>query len=177
MVEAMVTEQTTRDELKVLLTPNRSATWQFNCLVLKLFGTVVFVIAIAWSLMGVWMILPFAGLEFGCLVYFVYRTSQNCYRFEVLCVNSEAIRLEKGLNSMSSPLTFDRLGSEFIIKQPTHIFSPASISLAHRGKKTSIGRFLNKPDVDQLTEIIKKTGIKYSIHGKAPIKDINPFNL
>ena len=173
----MVTAKSENGVLQVLLTPNRSATWQFNCLVLKLFGTVVFIIAIAWSLMGVWMILPFAGLEFGCLVYFVYRTSQNCYRFELLCVQPDQIRLEKGRSSKSLPLVFDRLGAEFIIKRPTHVFSPASISLVHRGKKTAIGRFLNKPDVDQLTDIIKKTGIKYSVMGAPPIEEANPFNL
>lgn len=173
----MVIANNNNDSLQIVLTPNRSATWQFNCTVLKLFGIVVFGIAIGWSLMGVWIVLPFAGIEFALLVYFVYRTSHDCYRKEVLHLEDNRIRFERGRRFPTAQIEFDRNACEFIKQNPNHVWSAAAIKLRCRGKYTRIGRFLNRDDVDQLWRMLSSSGVKYREEGKVSIKDTNIFGL
>lgn len=172
----MVTTSGDRDSLQIVLTPNRSATWRFNCLVLKLFGFVIFAIAIVWSLMGVWVILPFAGIEFALLVYFVYRTSSDCYRKEVLHLSPGIIRLERGRKAPTTAHSFDRASCEFIKTYPSHFWSAASINLKSRGKLIRVGRFLNKQDIEELWALLSRSGIPYREKGQAPV-DTDPFKL
>ena len=172
----MVIANNNYSDLQIVLTPNRSASWEFNCLVLKVFGLLIFGIAIGWSLMGVWVILPFAGIEFALLVYFVYRTSADCYRKEVLHLSSGTISLERGRKSPVVQYSFDRASCEFIKTHPSHFWSAASINLKSRGRLVRVGRFLNKQDTDTLWQLISRSGIPVQVKGKAPV-DTDPFKF
>ena len=173
----MVVANNNNERLQIVLTPNRSASWRFNCTVLKFFGLVIFGIAIGWSLAGVWIILPFAGLEFAMLVYFVYRTSQECYRKEVLHLSDSSVRLEQGLKVPQVEQEFERAACEFIKQVPSHFWSAAVIKLRCRGRVTRIGRFLNSSDIDNLWNQLVTTGIPHRVVGKTQVKDSNPFGL
>lgn len=172
----MVVANKTDQAFQIILTPNRSASWRFNCFVLKLFGIVIFGIAIAWSLMGVWMILPFAGIEFALLVFFVYRTSSDCYRKEVLHLSPSTIRLERGRKAPVTLHNFDRASCEFIKTHPSHFWSAASINLKSRGKLVRVGRFLNKEDAEKLWALLTRSGVPHHVKGTAPVES-DPFNL
>jgi len=173
----MVTTYFDNDNLHIILTPNRSASWQQNCQILMVLGIVVMIIASFWSYMGVWMILPFAGLELGCLSYFVYRTSKRSYQKEIVYLQDDIIRIERGQIAPVIQLSYPKEDCEFIIKKPKHYWSPAALSLSHHDEKIPLGSFLNKHDMDQLTDIIKDTGLKYRIRGRTVVEEQDPFNL
>lgn len=173
----MVVANNNNETLQLVLTPNRSASWRFNCTVLKFFGLVIFGIAIGWSLAGVWIILPFAGLEFALLVYFVYRTSESCYRKEVLHLSESSIRLERGRRHPLNQQEFDRAACEFIKRAPSHFWSAAAINLRCRGRTTRIGRFLNPKDVEHLWSQLIASGVRHRVEGHTAVKEINPFGL
>lgn len=172
----MVVANNNYTDLQIVLTPNRSASWRFNCFVLKIFGFLIFAIAIGWSLMGVWMILPFAGIEFALLVYFVYRTSSDCYLKEVLHLSPTTIRVERGRKSPVTLHSFDRASCEFIKTHPSHSWSSAVINLKSRGSLVRVGRFLNKQDVDKLWQLLSRSGIPHKVKGVEPA-ETDPFGI
>ncbi len=173
----MVVTDNNNETLQIVLTPNRSASWRFNCFVLKVFGFVVFGIAIFWAFMGAWVVLPFAGLEFALLVYFIYRTSHDSYRKEVLHIEPNRIRLERGRNYPSSRFEFERSACEFIKKNPRHVWTAASIKIRCRGEHTPVGRFLNRDDIEKLWGILTSTGLKHREEGRVEVRETNPFGL
>ncbi len=173
----MITTHFDNDTLQIVLTPNRSASWKQNCQLLLALGAVVLLIASVWSYMGVWMILPFAGLELGFLSYFVYRTSQRSYLKEVVYLLQDTIKIERGQTAPITQLSYPKDLCEFVIQKPKHYWSPAELNLVHRNENVVLGRFLSKKDMDELTEIIKDTGLKYRIRGRTLVEKQDPFNL
>lgn len=173
----MVVANNNYTDLQIVLTPNRSASWRFNCALLKCFGLVIFGIAIGWSLMGVWIILPFAGLEFALLVFFVYRTSKDCHRKEVLHLDEASVCLERGEKFPTSCLQYDRSACEFIKQNPQHPWTAATISLRCRDQKVRIGRFLNRQDINTLWDTLRRSGFRVREEGRVQIKDTNPLGL
>ena len=173
----MVAVSSRKGSLQIVLTPNRSASWRFNCTPLKLFGVVIFAIAIGWSLMGVWIILPFAGIEFALLVYFVYRTSQACYRKEVLYLDTDQISVERGRRSPVSKSDYSRLSCVFVKQNSNHFWTAAAVNLCSGGRSERIGRFLNREDIEKLWSLIASSGVKHREQGTVRIKAADPFGL
>jgi Integral membrane protein len=81
----------------LVLTPNRSLSWQGNLILWCAFTVLVLVIATGMALAGAWVVLPFAGLELLGLLAGLYYTSRQCHQQEVLHITPETVRLEKGL--------------------------------------------------------------------------------
>lgn len=163
--------------LQIILTPNRSATWQHNLNIIGLLSVVVFVISMFWAYMGVWIILPFAGAELAAVAYFIYRTSHNVHQQEVITLDAGHVRVERGRHAPHFNIAFTKEQCEFIITRPRHYLSAASIVLEHLEDKLQLGEFLNRHDTDELIELIKSSDITYRMRGKTIIKEIFPFDL
>ena len=65
------------------LQPNRSANWQQNKIIIMVMAAFVMSIAIAWSAVGVWIVLPFAGFEVGLLAFLMHRVSYSTYQKQI----------------------------------------------------------------------------------------------
>ncbi len=79
-----------------VLRPNRSMSWR---------GTLVFFfsllllsgcIAVGLTVLGFWLVLPFAGLEMLALGSGLYVVACRCYECEVISISDDSIRIEKG---------------------------------------------------------------------------------
>ena len=71
----------------ILLTPNRSITWVQAKWIIAFMIAVVMIIAIAWTFVGAWMILPFAGLEAGLFAYLMYKVTRFTYLKQIVNVS------------------------------------------------------------------------------------------
>jgi uncharacterized membrane protein len=173
----MVRSELQSNGLQIILTPNRSATWQHNLHIIGLLSVVVFVISMFWAYMGVWIILPFAGAELAAVAYFIYRTSQNVHQQEVISMDANHVRIERGRHTPHFNIALAKEHCEFIITRPRHYLSAATIALEHCEDKLQLGAFLNRHDTDKLIDLIKSTGITYRVRGKTIINEIFPFDL
>ena len=165
------------DCYQVTLIPNRSATWAQNRIILMGIAILVFIIAVGWSVVGAWVILPFAGLEVGLLAYFVHKTSSKSYRQEVLILEGDEVRLEKGSRTPEWQTSCGRHDCEVVITHPRHSLSPAAISIRHGDDSIALGRFLNKDDTDQLIDVIRDMGLRYRFRGQTAVHAIEGFDL
>ena len=80
----------------IILSPNLSARWQTTKYFLYIVSAFALTIAISFAAIGLWMILPFAGLEILALLIVMYRVSRKCYRKEVIRLSKEAVTVETG---------------------------------------------------------------------------------
>ena len=77
------------DGFRLVLTPNRSLSWHGNVRIWAALFVLSALIATGFTLMGAWVIIPFAGLELIALACGIYLTSRECQRQEVLSIDDE----------------------------------------------------------------------------------------
>lgn len=136
---------------QIVVCPNSSGQWQTTKLFLWLVSILALLIATAFALLGLWLILPFAGLEILALVSLIYWVAHQCRRQQVIHVDDNRIRVETGHHSPSftweSELFFTRL---FIDKPPYRDGQPLKLFLRSQQQQLEIGEFLNEQDKKKL---------------------------
>lgn len=147
------------DGRRYLLTPNRSMTWQGNMRIWLGLFVLSAIIVTGFSLLGAWMILPFAGLELTALAAGFYYTSRQCQKQEVLVLGSDNIRLEKGMKRKEAEWQLPRQYTRVWQDEQRHPFTPCKLHLQFRDEEISLGGFLNMDDTDALLAILQGYGI------------------
>lgn len=143
----------------LVLTPNRSLSWQGNLILWCLVVVVVLVVATGMALAGAWVVLPFAGLELLGLLAGLYYTSRQCHRQEVLHITSETVRLEKGLYEKQHEWEMPRQWVRLYLTMPVRGWKPPRLQLVHRETEVTLASFLNQEDTRELVDFLESRGI------------------
>lgn len=155
MVEHLECDQGVR----LLLTPNRSLSWQGNVRIWLALFVVSLVISMGMAIAGAWVIVPFAGLELMALAAGIYVTSRNCQVREVLMIGPGGITLEKGRTKKHSEWHFPGQYTRVRVRLPRHPFAPSKLFLTHREQSIPLGPFLNVEDTQILLRILEGKGV------------------
>ncbi|MEJ2141049.1 MAG: DUF2244 domain-containing protein [Gammaproteobacteria bacterium] len=135
----------------IVVCPNMSGQWQTTKLFLGIVSCLALLIAIAFALLGLWMILPFAGLEIIALVSLMYWVAHQCRRKQVIHFEDNRIRVENGYHlpksTWESELFFTRL---LIDKPPYRGGQPLKVFLRSKQQQLELGEFLNEQDKKKL---------------------------
>lgn len=153
---------------RLLLTPNRSLSWRGNLRFLAALTLLSAIIATGWALVGAWVILPFAGIELIAVAAGIYTTSRDCQRKEVLTMEGNTIRLEKGRQRRNAQWTMPRHQTHLELDEAPHPFAPARLYLHHRNEHISVGGFLNVEDTEALLNTLKGLGFTIDRHRPGP---------
>lgn len=156
MVEQLPSDN---DDRRYLLTPNRSMSWRGNMRIWLGLFVLSAIIVTGFSLIGAWVILPFAGLELAALAGGFYYTSRQCQKQEVLVLSPSAIRLEKGIKRKEAEWEMPRQYTRVLRDEPRHPFTPSKLHLQFRDEIITLGSFLNLEDTDALLAILQGYGI------------------
>lgn len=139
----------------IVLRPNQSWTWKANTYFVATLMTISLVIAIAFTVQGFWMILPFTVLEMsiltGCLYYCVRRTHTT----EVLRLSQEELIFERGIREPTQRFAFERYFARFMVEPARHPWYRKKIELKCRDKALEVGHFLNDEEKDQLVRELR----------------------
>ncbi len=155
----MVTQNSSSgsEEIRFLLLPNRSMSWRGNLIFI---GGIFFIsatIAVAFAMVGLWMILPFAGLEVGALAFGLYLTSLDRHCAEEVTIGEDKVLVKKGQmrgwDAAQPELEFQRFWVRVSLKKSGHDWYPSRLLLNSHGKTVEIGRFL---DEDERKEFASK---------------------
>ena len=156
----MVEQLSSDDEgTRYLLTPNRSMSWQGNVRIWLALLLLSALIVTGFSLIGAWVILPFAGLELAALAAGFYYTCRQCQEQEVLILGPDFIRLEKGMKRKEAEWEMSRQYSRVWQDEARHPFTPPKLHLQFRNEEVSLGSFLNIEDTQALIVILQRYGI------------------
>ena len=135
----------------IVVCPNMSGHWQTTKLFLWIISCLALFIATAFALLGLWVILPFAGLEVMALVSLMYWVAHRCRRKQVITLNNNRILVETGYtspeSSWESELFFTRL---YIDKPPYRDGKPMKVFLRGKQQQFEVGEFLNEEDKNKL---------------------------
>ncbi|BFT29816.1 hypothetical protein D210916BOD24_09920 [Alteromonas sp. D210916BOD_24] len=152
----MIELSTLESDTTLYLTPNRSASWQQTKYLMLGFAIVVFTIAVAWSVVGAWVILPFAGVEVIALAITMYFVSRSTYQWEQVTLTPYTVVIT---NSRGTNLRIARPDTYLFFiedtsnrKMPRLIFKSSNVN-------AEVGAFLNNSDKCLLLKHLDEAGI------------------
>ena len=152
----MVEVSTFEQQVQLHLSPNRSATWQQTKYLIAAFAFFISSIAIAWTIVGAWVILPFEGLEVGLLAVIMYMVSKATYRWETILVSVDNIHVSC---SNGATLCFPRLDTSLFYQKDLSLKSISRLILQTPLQQFELGTFLNSEDKEQVRDSLDQAGI------------------
>lgn len=155
----MVKTHTSPTTATITLSPNRSMDWSEVKRYLVFISIPALIIAIGWFIAGVWVILPFAGLELGLLTYFMYAVCYQNYRVQKITIERDKIILEAGIYQAKYVQTFSRPDCYLSVTKPANTMEKLELALVGDGQSSAIGDFLNPTDREIARRSLVAAGI------------------
>ena len=168
----MVTLEHTATEALLIVRPNHSANWRLNKIIIAVFGLWIGLIGITFAAIGLWPILPFAGLEISALAGAMYYVCWKLQQRHVLRFRDGGLTLEKGFYYPRLTWHFARDAVSLSVEVQSHPWDPLKIYLCSREEQIPLGNFLNKDDSGKLLGLLKEQGLNvrnYSELTRLPI--------
>jgi uncharacterized membrane protein len=145
---------------RFILSANGSMTPRQMVAFLTAAGIVMVSIGIGFSVLGLWLVLPFSGAEWLLLAY-AFNVSQNDARVrEVLTIDAATVQLERGRQgpeqSYRQSYRFQRAWLALDWKKSEFNGHPSRLTLRSHGKEVDIGRFLAEPEREKLVRELRQ---------------------
>ncbi len=133
---------------RLILMPHRSATWHDNLRLVAAVAVLALPIAIGWSLLGYWVILPLCGLELGALLLGLYWCNHALLAREVVTIDDEVITIEAGRRRVERRFELPRHWARVtLLPGRGRAHSPRLVLRSH-GRAVELGRFLTDDERD-----------------------------
>lgn len=140
-----------------ILRPNHSLSWKASKLWFATIAGVVLAVALAFTLSGLWPILPFAGLELALLGYCFYRCAVNAQNCEVITVDTKVVKVEKGRRRPEDRWDLPRPWAAVAIERHGVRGHPSRLFLRSHGRRVELGTFLNEDERRDLALELSRT--------------------
>ncbi len=94
--------------MQFIVRRNQSLSWRGNKLFIYFMAAISFGIAGMFALQGLWLILPFAGLEMLALTIGLYMCNLRGRDQEVVTIEDDLVKVEKGRQKPSEVWQFEK---------------------------------------------------------------------
>jgi len=140
----------------IRLMPNRSASWYETKWLIAVFAVFISIIAIAWAVVGAWVILPFAGVEVLLLALLMHYVSSLTYQWETVEINTTSVIITSSTRSTRT-LRRETTYVDYT-NNPDSWLLPKTI-LYDDEYTVEVGHFLNESDRDLLKQTLTNAGL------------------
>jgi len=134
---------------------NQSMSWKANLWLAGALGAIVMGIALAMASQGLWMVIPFAGLEVLLVLFCLYLTVKRLARKEVITVADDAVKLEWGESRPDKQVALPRYWSRLNYHCPESEFEVGVLEVAAHGRRYALGRALGRDEKRTLYNKLK----------------------
>jgi uncharacterized membrane protein len=134
----------------VLTAPNPSLSWQGNRWVLISLATLLGVACLGFSLLGLWLVIPFAGLELAVVWGALRITALHAQYREVIRFTHDEVIVQRGRKGPSEEHRFPRAWSQFVLQRPASRMQDPRLVLRSHGREIELGRRLGSADLEAL---------------------------
>jgi uncharacterized membrane protein len=143
------------DSFRFVLSPNCSISWRELVLFYLLTCVVALAIGIFFTLQGMWLVLPFSGLEMLVLGYGLYLTSRKVHRREVITLDPRLTRIEKGVQQVDQSWEFETPWIRLIDEKKGPRDRRRRLAIGSHGNYVEVGGFLDNSEKDALAFQLK----------------------
>lgn len=153
----MIERTIRRDEgCRFVVRPNRSLSWPQAKRVYLTLASLCMLVAVGFSLMGYWLVLPFAGAEILLLAVGFYLCALSGCETEVIRIKRDRIAIEKGRESMRTVWEFDRAWARIELVPARIEWYPSRLVIRSHGKQLQLGAFLTDGERERLARELKR---------------------
>lgn len=139
-----------------VIAPNASLERRTNIMFFLGISAVILVIAVGLTLMGFWMVLPFAGLELTALGAALLMVDyKNQYR-EVVRVSEQTVSIASGHKGPQKSYEFNRRWTSVLLQAGVSDNHPEKLLLRSRGRQIEVGACLVPEERSDLWRTLKK---------------------
>ncbi len=125
---------------------NQSLSWHGNKIFILYIGILSLGIAGIFALQGLWLVLPFAGLEIIALTIGLYICCLRNRRQEVITIDERALTVEKGAQQPQEVWKFDRAWVNLELQNAKFQGHPSKLLIRSKGKQIEIGEYLTNKE-------------------------------
>ena len=140
---------------RFVILPNCSISWPQLVAFYLLTCVLALGIGLLFFSAGMWLVLPFSGLEMLALGTALYLTSRKVHRREVITLDSKRVVIEKGVSRVDQSWEFETVGTRLIDEKNGAAGARRKLVLGARGKYVEIGEFLDNLEKDELAFRLK----------------------
>ena len=143
------------ESYRFVLAPNCSISWSGLLLFYLLTCLVALAVGLFFTLQGLWLVLPFSGLEMLALGIGLYVTSRKVYRKEVITLDPERTRIEKGVQRIDQSWEFKTPWIRIIDELPDRRSPRRKLAISMYGESVEVGGFLANSEKEALAFQLK----------------------
>ncbi|GAA6185106.1 DUF2244 domain-containing protein [Aliiglaciecola sp. 2_MG-2023] len=155
----MVKHFTQNNITTITLSPNRSATWAEAKMIVFIMALCVLLIASIWALLGMWLILPFAGFEVALLAFLMHKVNRHCYSKQIITINPKTLIIECGIQYPIFNWQFERHKTHLSVIEAESSFDRPHMILTDENISIELGQFLNQQDCLIARNLLKHNGV------------------
>ena len=125
-------------DFEMVARPNSSLTAKGRVYAVVIIAAISFAVAIGFSLIGAWLVLPFAGIELLAIGYAFYYIHCHSQDYESIVIEGDQISVEKKSYKAVSKMVFNRYWVKVLLRLTPN--GDQMLSLRSHGKEIDFGR-------------------------------------
>jgi len=141
---------------RVLIRPNQALSARAIVFVVTGFAILCLSIGIAFAVKGMWLILPFAGLEVALVAMAFWTVTQSAKDYDLVCVDHPHVTLYQCRMGTETSYQFQRSWVRVQLKRGERAWHSPRLLLGSHGKNIEIGRALTADRRRALAQEIRR---------------------
>jgi uncharacterized membrane protein len=138
----------------VTFKPNCSLSSQAKVKVVLLLTVIPCCIAIGFSLLGAWLVVPFVGLEIFALAFAFYYVNSHESDYESISIDGNSLVVERCIGQHLSKHVINPYWAKVVRHERRN--GELRVSLLLHGKEIEVGRYLAREQRESLAEQLEK---------------------
>jgi len=138
------------DERRFVLAPNIAPNWPQTKRIYAGLCVVCLTVAGACAAVGLWPVVPFAGLELAALGAALYVSARRSLDREVIRVGCNEVLVERGRGRVERSWRLERAWTEVLLQPPRRRWDPPTLLLRSRGRALRVGEWLDDDELRSL---------------------------
>ena len=129
---------------KIIIKPNNSLSPEGTVKVVMALFVIVLLVSIGFSLIGAWLVLPFAGIEIVALAYAFYSVYLHSNDYESITIVGDEVIVEKKNDKDLTMMIFQRYWAQISVRdvmQGSGKGSKRGLFISSHGKEVEFGKY------------------------------------
>lgn len=131
---------------RFIVRPDRSLSWRQTKFVYATLAGLCLVVAAAFTAMGFWLVLPFAGAEVVLLAAGFYLCALSGRVTEVIRIDEDRVAVERVGHGRRERCEFRRRWARILLLPPAIDWYPSRLVIRSHGKQVQLGAFLTEAE-------------------------------
>ena len=140
---------------RFMIRPNCSLPWRETVQFYLGMVIVSFSIAAAFATKGMWLVLPFAGLEMLALGIAFYLVARRSMRWQMLNIHEDCVEIIEGVDKSVIRSSYQRAWLQVRLEAAAVRGYPSRLVLRSRGRSTEIGEYLTEVEKQLLAQQLR----------------------